>query len=205
MKWLWLLVPLVLLAGTADAAKRKTFCQKAAKAGHYKVFVKRNGVTVYKDMTLCSDAKRKVESYALDTGYKITDVVAANKRCVMVLATGKGKLPNILFKDLGGKQIGASVTIVGYGNPAGSVGSMSVSKNCVGAWGESVTDAANATTYRVRVKAFGTASDVPSGIVNEIATVAANDDIKHVSVSDAGRKATVRWTLAGAAQSKTLP
>ena len=203
MRGLWLLVGLVLFAGPADAAKRKTFCHKAAK-GHGKVFTKESGVTVFSDLTLCSDAKRKVESYGLDVGYKITDVAAANKRCVMVLATGKGKLPRILFKDLGGKQIGAGVTIVGFGYPAGSVGSMSVSKNCVGAWGESVTDAAGATTYRVRAKAFGTASDVKPGITNEVATVAAADDVKHVSIKDDGRKAVVRWTLAGAPQTKTL-
>jgi hypothetical protein len=97
------------------------------------------------------------------------------------------------------------VTIVGYNNPVGLVGSLSVSRNCVAAWGEAVTDAAGTTTYRVRAKAFGAATDVKSGIVYEIATGAAADDVKHVSVKASGRKVVVSWTQGGARQSTTLP
>jgi hypothetical protein len=120
-------------------------------------------------------------------------------------ADGQGKLDQILTKDVAGKEIGSSITIVGYGNPVGLVRSMSVSKNCVLAWGELVTDAAGTSTYRVRSKAFGAASDVTEGIVNEIATVGGPDDIAHVSIKADGRKVTVRWTQGGVPQTKVLP
>jgi hypothetical protein len=119
--------------------------------------------------------------------------------------TGKGKLPTILFKDLAGKEIGSSETIVGYNYPAGTVGSLSVSSNCAAAWGESVTDASGATTYRVRAKGFGAASDLQTGAVVDVAAVNAADDIAHVTLKAAGRKVAVRWTQAGAPQTKTLP
>jgi hypothetical protein len=200
---------LALVAGTADAKKKKTFCQKAVSRDHGKVVSKKGGVTVYRrssTFSACSNAKRKLQAlYSYDPGYKITQVAAANKRCLAVKLGGPGKLDEILFKDIAGKEIGSSVTIVGYGFPKGVVGSLSVSSNCVAAWGEAVTNADGATTYRVRLKAFGAATDVPSGVVNEIATVAGPDDIAHVHVKAAGRKVTVSWTQGGVAQSRTLP
>jgi hypothetical protein len=203
------LLALALVAGTADAKKKRTFCQKAIAQEHAKLVAKQGGVTVYRrsrTFSGCSNAKRKVLAlYSYDPGYKITKVAAANKRCLAVRLGGPGKLDQLLIKDLAGKEIGSSVTIVGYGNPKGVVRSMSVSKNCVLAWGEAVTDAAGTTTYRVRLKAFGAATDVKSGIVNEIATVAGPDDIAHVAVKAAGRKVTVSWTQGGARQSRTLP
>ena len=57
----------------------------------------------------------------------------------------------------------------------------------------------------MRLKAFGAATGVQSGIVNEIATVAGPDDIKHVAVKAAGRTVTVSWTQGGVRQSRTLP
>jgi hypothetical protein len=198
-----------LLAGTADAKRKRTFCQKAVRAEKGEVVAKENGVTVYtrsRSFSACSDKKRKALGlYILDPGYRITEVEATSRRCVAIKFGGRGKLDQILFKDIAGKEIGSSVTIVGYGNPAGIVGSLAVSANCVAAWGEAVTDAAGTTTYRVRAKAFGAASDVQPGIVHEIATVAAPDDIAHVSINAAGRKATVTWTQGGARQSVTLP
>ena len=82
---------------------------------------------------------------------------------------------------------------------------MSVSKNCVAAWGDAVTDAAGTTTFHVRLKAFGAASDMQSGIVHEIATVGSADDIAHVGVKAVGRKVTVTRTQGGVGQSRTLP
>jgi hypothetical protein len=206
------MLALALLAGStgaADAKKKRTYCQKAVRAEKGKVVAKRNGVTVYtrgRSFSACSDAKKKVLGlYILEPGTRISLVAAANKRCVAIKWGGSGKLDQILFKDLAGKEIGSSVTIVGYNYPAGVVGSLSVSKNCVAAWGEAVTDASGAVSFRVRLKAFGAASDVQSGIVHEIATVAAPDDIKHVRVKAVGRKVTVTWTQAGAPQSMTLP
>lgn len=203
------LLAFALIAGTADARKKRTFCQKAVRAEKGKVVEKENGVTVYtrsRSFSACSDAKRKALGlYILDPGYRITEVEATSKRCVAIKFGGPGKLDQILFKDIGGKEIGSSVTIVGYSHPSGIVGSLSVSKNCVAAWGEAVTDAAGATTFRVRLKAFGAASDVQSGIVHEIATVAAPDDIKHVGVKANGRKVTVTWTQGGVRQTRVLP
>ena len=49
------------------------------------------------------------------------------------------------------------------------------------------------------------ATDVMNGVVHEIATVAAPDDIAHVRVKAVGRKVTVTWTQGGVAQSTTLP
>lgn len=203
------LLAVALSAGTADAKKHKTFCQKAVKAEKAKVVARKGGVTVYRRgqvVSACSDAKRKAAGLLImDPGYKVTKVAAANKRCLAFLMTGKGKLPVILVKDLAGKEIGSSETIVGFDNPAGTVGSLSVSSNCAAAWGESVTDASGATTYRVRAKAFGAATVLPFGVVNEIATVNAADDIAHVAIKAAGRKVVVGWTQGGAPQSKTLP
>jgi hypothetical protein len=207
----FVLLALALVAtGTADAKKKRTFCQKAVAREKGKVVKKTNGVTVYRrsrSFSACSDKKRKVLGlYSYDAGYRITQVVAANKRCLAVKLGGAGKLDEILFKDIAGKEIGSSVQIIGYGNPAGKVGSLSVSKNCVAAWGDAVTDASGVTTYHVRAKAFGAAlSDVQTGIVHEIATVAAPDDIAHVRVKAVGRTATVTWTQGGAPQTRTLP
>lgn len=198
----------VLLAGSADAARKKTFCQKWVKADKGKVVSNKNGVTVYtrsRSVSACTDRYRKALGlYGFDPGYRVSQVAAANKRCVAIKFSGKGKLDEILFKDVAGKEIGSSVTIVGYNYPSGLVGSLSVSDNCVAAWGEAVSDGST-TTYRVRLKAFGAASDVKPGIVHEIATVPAQDDIEHVSVKAAGRKVVVRWTQGGVAQTKTLP
>ena len=57
----------------------------------------------------------------------------------------------------------------------------------------------------MRLKAFGAASDVQSGIVHEIATVGSPDDIAHVGVKAVGRKVAVTWTQGGVGQSQTLP
>ena len=101
-------------------------------------------MTVYRrsrTFSACSDKKRKALAlYGYDPGYRITQVVAANKRCLAVKMGGAGKLDQILFKDIAGKEIGSSIQIIGYGNPASKVGSLSVSKNCVAAWGDAVTD-----------------------------------------------------------------
>ena len=199
----------LLVTGSADAKKKRTFCQKAVAREKARVVAKENGVTVHRrsrTFTACSNKYRKnLGLYSYDAGYRIKEVEATSKRCLAVLMSGAGKLDEILFKDIAGKEIGSSVQIIGFGNPAGTVGSLSVSKNCVAAWGEAVTDSAGATGYRVRLKAFGAASDVMPGVVHEIATVSAPDDIAHVGVKAVGRKVTVTWTQGGAAQSRTLP
>lgn len=197
-----------LLAGNADARK-KTYCQKAVSVRHSKVVARKNGVTVYRDgstINACSDAKRfDAGLYIMDPGYRVARVSAAKSRCLAILFTAKGQLPKILTKDLGGKTAGSSLQTIGFGYPAARVGSLSVSTNCAAAWGESVTDGAGTKAFHVQLKAFGAATDVQSGIVNEVATVKAPDDIKHVSVKAVGRKVKVRWTQGGAPQSKTLP
>jgi hypothetical protein len=202
------LLAFALLAGTAEAKKKRTYCQKAVHGEKAKVVAKKHGVTVYRRgrvISACSDAKKKALGLnILDAGTKVTGVAAANKRCVAIRSGGPGKLDQILFKDLAGKQIGSSIQIIGFNNPSGVVGSLSVANNCVAAWGEAVTDSAGTTTFRVRAMAFGAASDLAPG-VNEVATVAAPDDVKHVGVKAHGRKVTVTWTQGGAPQSATLP
>src|ERR1700709_1710038 len=90
------LLALALVAGTADAKKKRTFCQKAVSREHGKVVAKKGGVTVYRrgrTFSACSNAKRKVLGlYSYDAGHKITQVAAANKRCLAVKLGGPGKL-----------------------------------------------------------------------------------------------------------------
>lgn len=75
------MLAVALFAGTADAKKRATFCQKAVKAEKAKVVAKRGGVTVYRTgqvVNACSDAKRKALGLLImDKGYKVTRVAAA--------------------------------------------------------------------------------------------------------------------------------
>jgi hypothetical protein len=122
-----------------------------------------------------------------------------------MLFTSKSGLPEILFKDLAGKDVGSAIQQVGYGQPAATVGSLAMSTNCAAAWGESVTDGAGTATYRVRVRTLSPANALPHGLVTEVATVAAPDDIAHVKATAAGKQVKVAWTLAGAPQSATLP
>jgi hypothetical protein len=52
-----------------------------------------------------------------------------------------------------------------------TVGSLSVSAHCAAAWGESVTNGAGDTTYRVRVQSSGAANELESGTTIDVATV----------------------------------
>jgi hypothetical protein len=201
------LVALVALGGnTADA---KTYCQKATARKGTKIVARTDGVTVSREgraVSACSDAKRvSLGLYIMDPGYKVAKVVATKHRCVAILFTAKGKLPSILFKDLAGKMIGSALVQVGFNQPAATVGSLSMSTNCAAAWGESVSDGAGGTVYRVRVKSLSSANALPDGVTTEVATVAAADDIAHVKAAASGKQVRVSWTLAGAPQSATLP
>jgi hypothetical protein len=203
-----LLLAGLLLGGTADAKKKRTFCQKAMRAEKGKLVKKTHGVTVFRvsrTYSVCSDAKRFVAAYwSADPGEKATKIAAANKRCVAILFTSAKGLPEILFKDMGDKSPGAPAQIVGFGNPAATVGSLAVSRNCAAAWGESVTDAAGNTVYAVKVKGFGPGTSLTTAVTN-VATVKTADDIAHVGIKAASKGVTVSWTDAGAKQSKTLP
>jgi hypothetical protein len=198
----------LLLAGAADARKKRTYCQKAVSAQHGKLVKRTGGVTVYRTGRLvnaCSDAKRfNASLYGMAPGYKVTGVFAKKSRCLAVLMTASGKLPEVLYKDLGDKtDTSSTVDTIGFNHAAATVGSMAVTNNCAAAWGESITDG-EASTYRVRVRGFGKATDLSSG-VTEIATVTGPADIRKVTAATAGRKVVVKWTQAGAAQSKTVP
>lgn len=192
-----------LLAGGADA--RQTYCQKAARGE--KVVAKQNGVTVYRSgrvYSACSDSKRRALTlYVVDPGVKAKLVRAANGRCLSILFTGKNRLPEILFKDLGQKTSSVTVRTVGYGSPAASVGSLAVSKNCAAAWGQSISDGAGTTTRQVVAEGFGAATSLTSATT--LATVAARDDTRHVGVKAAGRRVKVSWTEKGKRKSQTLP
>jgi hypothetical protein len=204
-----LLSPLVLLSTGAEAGK-KTYCERVvAQQRGSKVVRKENGVTVYttgRTINACSDKHKFAAGLSImDPGYKITEVEATNHRCLAVKSGGKNKLDQILSKDLAGKEVGSTITIVGFGNPKGTVGSMAVSKNCALGWGESVTDAAGTTTRRIRLKGFGAQNSLQRNIVNEIATVEKRDDVKHVAVKAKRRKVKISWTESGRKQSRTLP
>jgi hypothetical protein len=196
------------LPGTGDAKKKKTFCQKAvARFPGTKVESKKGGVTVYRQgrtVNACTN-KHKVSGgyYIMDPGYKIAKVAAANKRCLAVLMTANGQPPEILFKDLAGDEVGSTVTVVGFGQESASVGSIATTRNCGTAWGERVTGGGT-TTYTVRVKGFGAATDLPRGPL-DVATVGGEDDIRHVTAKAAGRKVDVSWTQGGARQTRTVP
>jgi hypothetical protein len=212
MRSLTAAVVLILVAfvgTTATAADARTYCQKATARKGTTILVRVDGVTVYREgraVSACSDAKRKdLGLFIMDPGYKVAKVVSAQHRCVAILFSAKGKLPEILFKDLAGKDIGSAVETPGYGSPAATVGALSMSKNCAVAWGDAVSDGAGGTTYSIRVRTLSTANALPEGLTTTVATVAAADDIAHVKATAAGKQVRVTWTLAGAPQSATLP
>lgn len=199
-----------VLAPLSSARTTQTYCQKARSANHGILIKKVNGVTVYRvsrTVYACSDLKRKdLGLYFPDAGYKVSQVKASNSRCVAILFTSnrQNQPPEILFKDVAGREIGSSISQPGYGQPASKIGSLAVSSNCTAAWGQSVTDSAGTTTYSIVAKGFGAATDVIKGL-NPVATVTSADDIAHVTIRSSARKAIVGWTQAGARQSKTMP
>ncbi len=198
----------VLIATGAQASSHPTYCQKKVHAGHATVVKHTHGVTVYHHGQVygaCSDARRKVLDLLIaDPGMRATKVAASSSRCVAILFTGHNSLPQILFKDLAGKEAGSSEFIVGYGNSAASVGSLAVSSNCAAAWGEAVANGSGGFTYRVQAKGFGAATSLTTA-VTAVATVPAVDDVRHVGIRSAGRGVTVSWTLSGARQTRSLP
>jgi hypothetical protein len=193
----------------ATGARAGTFCQKAIATDHGKVVRSTNGVIVYTNgsaVFACSESKHQAPGLViLDKGYKVVQVEASNGRCVAIRFGGAGKLDQILMKDLGGKQVGSGVQDIGYGLSFGKVYSMSVSPNCAVAWGEATGGGSGPKTYRVRLEAFGSATSVPYGVVQEIATVKSVNDVKGVEVTAQGRKVRVRWTEGGVAKAKVLP
>ena len=205
-----LVVALTGVVGLTATADAKTYCQKATARKGVKVVKRVDGVTVYSEgrtFSACSDAKRKnLSLYGVDEGYKLAKVVAARHRCVALLFVSKTGLPEILFKDLAGKDIGSAVQTIGYGSPAAAVSSISMSTNCAVAWGAAVSDSAGGTTYTVSAKTVNAAFNaLPRGQVVPVATVAAADDVAHVKAIATGKQVKVSWTLAGAPQSATLP
>jgi hypothetical protein len=204
-----LVLPFALLSTGAEAGKSKTYCEEARSLHGGKVIRKENGVTVWvngQTINACSDKHKFAAGLSImDRGYKITEVEAVNHRCLAIKYGGKNKLDEILTKDLAGKEVGSTITVVGFGNPKGKVGSMAVSKNCAVGWGESVTDAAGTTTHRIRLKSFGAKNALQQGLVNEIATVAKKADTKRVAVKAKRRKVKISWTEGGRKRSRTLP
>jgi hypothetical protein len=174
-------------AAGADAAG-SSYCAKNVRVGRGVVDARVNGVTVWHRGVVvhaCSDRFRR--AYALliaDKKVRISLVRASKQRCVAIVLTSTGRLPQILFKDLAGKQLGSSSQVVGFGNASASVGSLAVSSNCAAAWGQTVVDSAGTTT---------------SSIVASVA------DTSNVAILAAGRGVTVSWKQSGVAQVASLP
>src|SRR6476646_8615088 len=125
-------------AGGASAAG-SSYCAKNVRVGRGTVDGHVNGVTVWHRGVVvhaCSDRFRR--AYALliaDRKVRVSLVRASRQRCVAIVLTSSGRLPQILFKDLAGKQVGSSAQVVGFGSTSASVGSLAVSSNCAAAWG----------------------------------------------------------------------
>jgi hypothetical protein len=204
-----LLLSLLLVAGsTATAASKPSYCSKAIKAGKGKRVAKVGGVTVFRrgqTVSLCSDKRRKsVEVYGMDPGMKIAKLVGTRSRCAAVLMSGKGRLPEILFKDLASKETSSSVVVIGYGQPAATVGSVAMASNCGVAWGESISDGAT-TSYAIKARGLASLTSVPSNQTTFVAAPKSAAGIAGVRAKASGKKLVVGWTEAGVKQSKTLP
>lgn len=89
-------------------------------------------------MSTTAEAKTYCQKAA--TGYKVSEVVVAQKRCLAILVTSPEGLPKIVFKDLAEGGNSSAVNTVAYGAQSASVASMSMSTNCAVAWGESSSD-----------------------------------------------------------------
>ncbi|HZO37002.1 MAG TPA: hypothetical protein VFB41_09020 [Solirubrobacteraceae bacterium] len=195
-------------ATVAGAATSSGYCARNVKLGRGTVDRRVNGVTVWHRGVVvhaCSDRFRR--AYALmivDSKARVSLVRASKQRCVAIALTRTGKLPQILFKDLAGKDVGTSVQVVGFGAASASIGSLAVSANCAAAWGQTVVDAAGTTTSSIVAKGFGAATALTSA-VSEIAIVASAADTTNVAMLAAGRGVTVSWKQSGVRQAASLP
>ena len=193
-------------AAGANAAG-SSYCAKNVRGGRGTVDARVNGVTVWHRGVVvhaCSDRFRR--TYALlivDKKVRISLVRASHQRCVAIVLTSTGKLPQILFKDLAGKQVGSTAQVVGFGSASASVGSLSVSSNCAAAWGQTAIDAAGAATSSIVAKGFGAATSLTTA-VSQIAIVPAAADTTNVAILTAGRGVTVSWKQGGIVQLATL-
>jgi hypothetical protein len=204
-----LAVALAGVVGLTSTAEAKTYCQKATKGR--KVLKRVDGVTVYSEggslISACSDAKRKNATlYSMDAGYKLAKVVSAKHRCLAIVVTSKTGLPEILFKDLAGKETGTAVNTIGYGAPSATVNSISMASNCAVAWGEAVSDGAGGTAFTIRARTINeTYNSLPHGQAVQVATGTTADDVAHVKATAAGKLVKVNYTLSGTPQSTTVP
>lgn len=196
-----------LLAGPATAsAAKQTYCQKklSQQRGKPKVDKRVGGVTVYHSgstYSACSDQLRK--DYALtivDPGQRVAKVVVARKRCVAILFSGGKSEPEILFRDLGAKATTSAVRTVGFGTPGAQVGALAMASNCSVAWSEIIGD--SVTVYG---RGFPPFSAIPDNQSVQVGTAGSAAEAKTVTITAAGKGATISWINAGVKQTKSLP
>lgn len=196
------------LAAGAGGASSGGYCSKIVRGARGTVDARVNGVTVWHRGVVihaCSDRFRR--AYALliaDRKVRVARVRASRQRCVAIALTTPGKLPQILFRDLAGKQSDSAVQVVGFGSASATIGSLAVSSNCAAAWGQTVVDAAGAATSSIVAKGFGAATAMTAA-VDQIAIVPSPADTANVDVLAAGRGITVSWKQAGVRQVASLP
>lgn len=193
---------------SVSSAAGQSFCAKAMKKAQGKRDAKVGGVTVFHRgqlLHVCSDQLRKsVAMTILDQGQKVAKVKATKSRCMAILITSKTQVPEIFWKDLGAKKPSTSASIIGYGQTAAAVGSLTVTPNCAAAWSESVTSGTT-TSYAVKARHIGAGNSLPEGQAVTVATPKAADGIRNVTAKASGKQVIVGWTEAGVKQSKTLP
>jgi hypothetical protein len=208
-----LLLSIALALGTtavpgAQAKAPATFCGKVVHNGRGTIDRRVNGVTVWHRglvIHACSDRFRR--AYVLliaDQGVRVALVRAARQRCVAIVLTKAGTLPEIVLKDLAAKRDDSIGQTVGFGAASASVGSLAVSSNCAAAWGQTIIDASGAATSSVVAKGFGAATSLTAA-VSEVAIVAGPDDTKDVAIAAAGRGVTVSWREGGQSRAVSLP
>lgn len=197
-----------MLPAQAAAKTPTTFCGKVVHAARGTIDRRVNGVTVWHRglvIHACSDRFRR--AYALliaGKGVRVALVRASNRRCLAIVLAKAGALPQIVFRDLAGKQADSAAQTVGFGASSASVGSLAVSSNCAAAWGQTVTDAGGASVSSIVAKGFGAATALSSA-VSQIAIVVGPDDTKNVDVIAAGRSVTVSWKESGVRKAAALP
>jgi hypothetical protein len=195
-----------VFAGTADAKKKKTFCAKAIARQHGKVFKKTGGVTVYTvgggGVNVCSNKYRTDQGLVtLEVGNKLAAAQGAKARCIAFYTRAKPTaMPSLYMRDMKGKSVGTAVQVIGYPNPGGAILSMSVTRNCAVAWGESAGG-----VRRVRLKAIGAQNDLQEGLAVDVATVDSDADLKAVKAKAQGKQVKVSWTQGGQPQSAVYP
>ena len=196
------------LSAQAVAKTPRTFCGKIVHAARGTIDRRVNGVTVWHRglvIHACSDRFRR--EYALlitGKGVRVALVRASNRRCLALVLSKAGALPQIVFRDLGARQGDSAAQTVGFGAVSASVGSLAVSSNCAAAWGQTVTDAAGGSVSSIIAKGFGAATALSSA-ASQIAIVAGPDDTKNVDVVAADRGVTVSWKESGARKAASLP